>query len=124
MVRSTLLIFAAALSAAPASAVTLMDYIPPVQDWEPVPVTNPGGPRGHVVIQDFENTLRAGMIYDHMRNGLDDGIQPAANENLVALPPVANAAVPEPASWAMMLGGFAVLGGAVRRRSRAQAAAF
>ena len=29
------------------------------------------------------------------------------------------AAVPEPASWAMMVGGFALVGGALRRRSRA-----
>jgi hypothetical protein len=26
-------------------------------------------------------------------------------------------AVPEPASWAMMIGGFAIAGGVVRRRS-------
>lgn len=29
------------------------------------------------------------------------------------------AAVPEPATWAMMIGGFAMMGGALRRRSRA-----
>ena len=33
---------------------------------------------------------------------------------------VAGAAVPEPASWTMMLGGFSLLGAAARRRSRAQ----
>ncbi len=33
------------------------------------------------------------------------------------------AAVPEPASWAMMIGGFAFIGGALRRRSGALAAA-
>ena len=31
---------------------------------------------------------------------------------------VANAAVPEPVSWAMMLGGFGLLGAAARRRTR------
>jgi len=32
--------------------------------------------------------------------------------------PALSAAVPEPASWAMMIGGFAVLGAATRRRSK------
>jgi hypothetical protein len=31
----------------------------------------------------------------------------------------ATGAVPEPATWAMMIGGFAMMGGALRRRSRA-----
>jgi hypothetical protein len=31
---------------------------------------------------------------------------------------LASAAIPEPASWAMMIGGFALLGAAARRRSR------
>ena len=35
-----------------------------------------------------------------------------------ALDNVRIAAVPEPASWAMMIGGFALLGGALRRRRR------
>lgn len=33
--------------------------------------------------------------------------------------PVGPDAVPEPATWAMMLGGFGILGGAMRRRNRA-----
>lgn len=32
----------------------------------------------------------------------------------------ATGAVPEPATWAMMIGGFAMMGGALRRRSRAE----
>lgn len=117
MVRSMLALFAAAIVAAPATAATLMDFVPPVQDREPVPVSNPGGPRGHVVIEDLENTLRSGMQYDHMRGGLDDGAQPSVGETVTALPPVATAAVPEPLTWAMMLAGFAVVGGALRRRT-------
>lgn len=42
--------------------------------------------------------------------------------NLAFVPPVINpsvSAVPEPASWAMMIGGFGLVGGAARRR-RAQ----
>ncbi|MGL4542836.1 MAG: PEPxxWA-CTERM sorting domain-containing protein, partial [Polymorphobacter sp.] len=31
----------------------------------------------------------------------------------------ANAAVPEPASWAMLIGGFALVGGTLRRRRAA-----
>jgi hypothetical protein len=34
--------------------------------------------------------------------------------------PVATAAVPEPASWAMMIGGFGLVGGAMRRRRSAR----
>jgi len=34
-------------------------------------------------------------------------------------PPVDNGAVPEPASWAMMIAGFGMVGGALRRRSTA-----
>jgi hypothetical protein len=35
---------------------------------------------------------------------------------------VPSSAVPEPASWAMMLGGFGLIGGALRRRSIARVA--
>ena len=38
---------------------------------------------------------------------------------LIALKRVVAPAVPEPASWAMMVGGFAIAGGAMRRRVRA-----
>jgi hypothetical protein len=46
---------------------------------------------------------------------------------LQELPPVVitevpTSAVPEPASWAMMLAGFGLVGGAVRRRSMARVA--
>jgi len=34
-----------------------------------------------------------------------------------------NSVVPEPASWAMMVGGFGVIGGALRRRGMARVAA-
>jgi hypothetical protein len=37
--------------------------------------------------------------------------------------PINGSAVPEPASWAMMVGGFGLLGSAMRRRSRASALA-
>lgn len=36
---------------------------------------------------------------------------------------VPTSAVPEPASWAMMLGGFGLIGGALRRRGMARVAA-
>ena len=35
-----------------------------------------------------------------------------------ATPPAATPAVPEPATWAMMVGGFGLVGGALRRRRR------
>jgi hypothetical protein len=37
--------------------------------------------------------------------------------------PASVGAVPEPASWAMMLAGFGIVGGAMRRRSMAHVAA-
>jgi hypothetical protein len=40
----------------------------------------------------------------------------AIDDLAMTLTTAAPAAVPEPASWAMMLGGFGLVGGALRRR--------
>ena len=42
---------------------------------------------------------------------------------LIAAPASQVAAVPEPASWALMLGGFGMIGGVMRRRKVTFAAA-
>lgn len=109
MIRSASIIFVMGLAAAPASAVTLMDSVPvippPVLD---TPLAPAGALRGHAVIKDFENVLGFGALY----SGVDGG--PAA----AAVPSVpANAAVPEPAGWALMIAGFTAMGAALRRRS-------
>jgi hypothetical protein len=50
-----------------------------------------------------------------------DGVPGGSNTNVFTLGQVTvpAAAVPEPATWAMMLGGFGLLGAATRRRARA-----
>jgi hypothetical protein len=45
-------------------------------------------------------------------------VPPPINTTVVPPPPPATSAVPEPASWAMMLVGFAMVGGALRRKRR------
>jgi hypothetical protein len=49
-----------------------------------------------------------------------DGVPGGSNTPVFSLGQVTvpAAAVPEPASWALMLGGFGLLGATVRRRSR------
>ena len=54
--------------------------------------------------QSFNNTVAGGPVYGANRLGS------------VTLGGNAVAAVPEPASWAMMIGGFGLVGGAMRRR--------
>jgi hypothetical protein len=118
VVRSTLILAAAMLASAPASAVTLMDSAPPpTERGQPVPVpASNGRPLGHLIIGDFENTLGDTASSARIKN------------SFATLPPVPAAAavradapnvtaVPEPASWAMMIAGFALIGGTMRRRA-------
>ncbi len=48
---------------------------------------------------------------------------PVSPPTVVIEAPASVGAVPEPASWAMMVAGFGLVGGAVRRRSMARVAA-
>ena len=50
-------------------------------------------------------------------NSLEQRAMPAGNQQI-------GSATPEPTSWALMIGGFAVVGGAMRRRRRNAALAF
>jgi hypothetical protein len=110
MVRSALVLSLAMLAATPASAVVLMDSVPTAPANRPAPPPGAsGGPRGHVMIENFENTLKGDMIV------ASDDAAPAAAAAAIAAPNVT--AVPEPATWAMMLGGFALAGAALRRRA-------
>lgn len=118
MVRTTLILSVAMLASAPASAVTLMDSVPePAPQGAPADPVTPNGPYGHhAIIKDFENTLRDGMQFASLKNAFN-ALPPVAGNaaNVIAEPDAA--AVPEPATWAMMLGGFGFAGLALRRRS-------
>jgi hypothetical protein len=68
-----------------------------------------------------------GIIYNLSKNGSGDFAyhefdgstgRVVANRD-ISLSPTNASAVPEPHSWAMMLGGFGLVGGALRRRARA-----
>jgi hypothetical protein len=109
MVRTALFLSLAIPTSAPASAVVLMGSAPVAPVASPVPPAGAsGGPHGHVVIEDFENTLKDDMNFASYNPA------PAAAAQAIAAPNVA--AVPEPATWATMLGGFAMAGATLRRR--------
>jgi hypothetical protein len=44
----------------------------------------------------------------------------SANDTITVRTSIAPSAVPEPATWAMFIGGFGIVGGALRRRSQAK----
>jgi hypothetical protein len=50
------------------------------------------------------------------------GLRLTSSQNAFEIDNLSVAGVPEPASWAMMLAGFGMIGGALRRRSSAVAA--
>ena len=60
------------------------------------------------------NTLSFSVLDD----GAPSAFEVSALHGTASLPSAA--AVPEPATWAMMLGGFGLVGGAMRRRQRAR----
>jgi hypothetical protein len=73
--------------------------------------------------------IPAGGVYWDINNGpsvaiinvignADGFLFPGTNSTAFTLQSGAAAAVPEPASWAMMIGGFGMVGGALRRRQR------
>jgi hypothetical protein len=109
MVRTALVLAIAMLASAPASAVVLMDSVPTAPANRPaLPPSPNGAPRGHVVIENLENTIKNDMAFA--------SYDEAAPDVAVIASPDA-AAVPEPAAWAMMVGGFALAGTALRRRA-------
>ena len=60
----------------------------------------------------------SGILYGVI-NDSAYGDNPATPQFNVTLSPAATGAVPEPASWAMMVGGFGLVGAAMRRRRAA-----
>ena len=111
MVRTAFILSLAMLTAAPAAAATLMDWAPDPAPQRAPAVPTPGGPLGHINIENYENTIKGDIIMTSF------GSAPVASSDLApALAPNV-AAVPEPATWAMMLGGFGLAGFALRRRA-------
>jgi hypothetical protein len=109
MVRTALILSLATLAFAPASAAVLMDSAPSRPANAPAsPPSSNHAPRGHVVIENFENTIKDDLVFASYDSAAPDAA-------VIAAPDAA--AVPEPATWAMMLGGFALVGAAVRRRA-------
>ena len=107
MVRAAVFLSVAMLTTSPAWAAVLMDSAPSAPADRPVlPPSANGLPRGHVVIDNFGNTLK------------DDAIFASYDAAPAAVPAAPNvSAAPEPATWAMMLGGFVLAGAAIRRRA-------
>ncbi|HEU4970079.1 PEPxxWA-CTERM sorting domain-containing protein, partial [Sphingomonas sp.] len=109
MVRTVLVLSIALLASAPVSAAVLMDSAPTAPANRPaLPPSPSGAPRGHVMIENFENTIKDDMIFASY-----GAPSPAPAAEIVANADVT--AVPEPATWAMMLGGFGLAGAVLRR---------
>ena len=67
-------------------------------------------------------TLNTAWINSVAGDVYGSALAPAAGDKDLANPgryPLAAAGVPEPATWAMLIGGFGLAGGALRRRARA-----
>jgi hypothetical protein len=73
----------------------------------------------------FFNDITAGLKVDVDIDSQNSGWVLTLIKSAVAVdggalpPPTPGGSVPEPASWAMFIGGFGLIGGALRRRSRA-----
>ena len=67
---------------------------------------------------------RTGLLsFSYMTPAAVTGLRPSIPQiDNVVVEPLLTAAVPEPASWAMMIGGFGVVGAAMRRRKPTLAA--
>lgn len=64
----------------------------------------------------------ATLTFSGIDTALAGGLRLTSSQNAFEIDNLSVAGVPEPASWAMMLAGFGMIGGALRRRSSAVAA--
>jgi hypothetical protein len=67
---------------------------------------------------DYAHVDLCDAASDRFTDGVN-GVVSGVPETIYVRTSAAAGAVPEPAAWAMMLGGFGLLGGVARRRSRA-----
>ncbi len=83
-----------------------------------------------LVFAAYDDAGTTGFLIDYFNNGTDSGSITDYQAGYVdgytgvSLTKTAVAAVPEPASWALMLTGFAMVGGVARYRRRATRVAF
>ena len=79
----------------------------------PIPVAPASGGGGPPILSEIPSP----------GGGVGGGVvaPPPIVTQVVPPPPASTSGVPEPASWAMMLAGFAMLGGALRRQKRDRA---
>ena len=70
---------------------------------------------------DFAQNRRVDIWLTESEAASLTGLQFRSNTNAFEFDNLAFGAVPEPATWAMMIGGFGLVGGAMRRRNRSTA---
>lgn len=73
---------------------------------------------GSIVSGDYSGSSGAGFL-GFVGNGISSATISSSTDFAVGDFYVASGAVPEPATWAMMIGGFALVGASMRRRSMA-----
>ena len=86
----------------------------------------PGDAGGNYVDGFGLDFMAGGVIYNLYRNGsgdfayheFDGAIGRLIADRNISLTLVDGGSVPEPATWAMMVGGFGIVGAAMRRRKR------
>lgn len=101
--------FDAKLGSGPAASFTITGYEGSTQAFTyggAVPSTN--------IYATYANAFTANI--DRLTIGTNSDLQFFV-DNLTFGPAVTSGAVPEPATWAMMIAGFGLVGGAMRRRS-------
>lgn len=92
------------------------DFVPPSQAYSAISAfIGLGRMSGSTIVPDFNNY--AGGQLNALSSLSDDvGIVEPGDVGFRSFVDVEPGAVPEPASWALMIGGFALAGGAMRRR--------
>ena len=108
------------LSANPDGGAVARNLLVSIDGGGPLLFTHPGG-NSNGAMNWLNNSFtftatNASTNLAFATDGSSNGFYGAALDNVLL------SAVPEPAAWAMMIGGFAIVGGTVRRRRRSSTA--